>query len=466
MKFNIAILASFMALCACTNKGPESTGNKPKPDDQQEADVTLLDFYETDEDFANPERGFYFPVGFHHAGSPVSVSKIEGERKSKRTLVLLEFFIRDYMERDIDQEYLNMVDQSFQNVRAAGAKAIVRFAYSNNNDDASKPWDTSEEWIMRHIAQLKPILMKNGDVLYVFQAGFIGSWGEWAYTDNFVIGADKETAYAARRRVVEAILDAIPESRQIEVRTPEYKMRMYGLRKADTLTVNTAHDGSILSRIAGHNDCFVASSSDYGTFRDSYDRLFWKRETRYTIMGGETCAVSDYCKCENSIADLQRQHWSYLNIDYNTNVLNVWKKEGCFDDVCRRLGYRLSITEGSISKELRAGRDATLKLSILNSGFSAPQNPREACLVLIDRSGKETEIKIDTDPRFWFENQTTELEINFELPRDPGTYQLCLNLPDPEPSLRNNPLYSIRLANEETWMEDKGYNKIADIEVE
>ena len=37
---------------------------------------------------------------------------------------------------------------------------------------------------------------------------------------------------------------------------------------------------------------------DYGTFdNESNDRAFWKRDTRYTLMGGETCKVSDYCKC-------------------------------------------------------------------------------------------------------------------------------------------------------------------------
>ena len=37
---------------------------------------------------------------------------------------------------------------------------------------------------------------------------------------------------------------------------------------------------------------------------------------------------------------------------------------------------------------------------------------------------------------------------------------LYLNLPDHSTKLHDNPLYSIRLANEGTWMEDTGFNKL------
>ena len=33
-----------------------------------------------------------------------------------------------------------------------------------------------------------------------------------------------------------------------------------------------------------------------------------------------------------------------------------------------------------------------------------------------------------------------------------------MNLPDPCETLHNNPLFSIRLANENTWQENTGYN--------
>jgi len=42
-----------------------------------------------------------------------------------------------------------------------------------------------------------------------------------------------------------------------------------------------------------------------------------------------------------------------------------------------------------------------------------------------------------------------------------GTYDLILNLPDPYPSIHDNPLFSIRLANVGTWEPKTGYNVLA-----
>jgi len=41
-----------------------------------------------------------------------------------------------------------------------------------------------------------------------------------------------------------------------------------------------------------------------------------------------------------------------------------------------------------------------------------------------------------------------------------GNYEVLINLPDPEPTLFNNPLYSIQLANANTWEASTGYNKL------
>ena len=41
-----------------------------------------------------------------------------------------------------------------------------------------------------------------------------------------------------------------------------------------------------------------------------------------------------------------------------------------------------------------------------------------------------------------------------------GEVTLWLNLPDPCETLRNNPLYSIRLANKDIWDEASGFNKL------
>ena len=51
---------------------------------------------------------------------------------------------------------------------------------------------------------------------------------------------------------------------------------------------------NITTRPAGHhNDCFLASSDDFGTYDDkSVEYPYMQDDTKYAVMGGETCAVS------------------------------------------------------------------------------------------------------------------------------------------------------------------------------
>jgi hypothetical protein len=42
----------------------------------------------------------------------------------------------------------------------------------------------------------------------------------------------------------------------------------------------------------------------------------------------------------------------------------------------------------------------------------------------------------------------------------PGRYDVLRSLPDPEPTLRGRPEYSIRLANTETWETGSGYSNL------
>jgi regulator of RNase E activity RraA len=54
-----------------------------------------------------------------------------------------------------------------------------------------------------------------GDVIVWMEAGFIGAWGEWHSSTN---GLDKSVE--AKRQVVDALLDALPETRSVQLRYP------------------------------------------------------------------------------------------------------------------------------------------------------------------------------------------------------------------------------------------------------
>ena len=70
---------------------------------------------------------------------------------------------------------------------------------------------------------------------------------------------------------------------------------------------------------------------------------------------------------------------------------------------------------------------------------------------------------LDSDPRKWKPEMETTVDIEAGLPSDMplGDYDIYLNLPDPMETLRNNPDYSIQLANKDVWEAETGYNYLS-----
>lgn len=454
--FAISLFA-LLALAAC---------NKNAQPDQYKG-MTKIEFKELDEVIANPERGFYSSFDIEIDKDAPKASAIKSARNLKRTLYLMEVDLGDFIDRDITPEYLDKIQNAFDVMRENGAKVALRFAYSWGKDET--PWDATVERTLAHVAQLKPLLKRNGDVIFVLQAGFVGVWGEWYYTQHFNQGPANDEQYEPRRKLLYALLDAMPENRQVEVRTPAFKKNILRLADYnDTLTAAEAFQNTPKARVAGHNDCFVANSDDYGTFHKKSERAFWAADSRYTIMGGETCNLDKSVSgCENAYKDLTSQHWTYLNIGYNKQVLTLWRTEGCFDKVEKNLGYRFVLEKGYFQDVAKPGEDFRVALVVRNDGFSAPLNPRGLELVWVSTtSGQKTVQPLDTDVRFWYGGQTHTLDVVVKAPAAAGEYKLCLNLPDGAESLKDNPLYSIRLANTGVWDEETGYNRLATITVD
>lgn len=138
--------------------------------------------------------------------------------------------------------YLSDLQTDFNIARQAGVKMIIRFAYTITPDTncgaaACPPYgDVPKSRVLAHIAQLKPYLQNNADVLSVVQAGFIGVWGENYYTDHFGDpspngdGRILDSNWVKRNEVLSAVLDAVPVERMVQVRYPQLKQRyIYGI---------------------------------------------------------------------------------------------------------------------------------------------------------------------------------------------------------------------------------------------
>ncbi len=418
-------------------------------------------------DFCNPERGSYLLLEYHFRGGNIPevmpVSKLAATRKNKCTLHLLNVYLCDYLESDIPEAALQVLRQHFENERIAGTKVVLRHAYSW--DDKWPVQDPELKWVLRHIEQLAPVWNEYQDVIYVVQAGFVGTYGEWHSSTHL-------SSNEARSEIVKALLDNVPQSRQVALRTPGWKRitlanitgKKYEL--GDTIKASTAFDGSYNSRLAGHNDCVLATSSDGGTFSSQLDTRMWEREGHYTSMGGESCFMGDYAcmGCRYSNAHLRAFHFSYLCNVYQ--VADVWRDGGCHDDLTRRVGYRLVFNGAAFYGRFRAGGDFLMKLCLSNYGFASIINERKLELILVSDSDPSEKYVFVTekDPRDWKCCRHYEYDEKIVLPEGlkPGQkYTLYMNLPDISPNLHDNPEYSIRIASKGVWDEATGYNRIA-----
>ena len=421
--------------------------------------TTTVNYTTLNENISNPERGIYHHTETQSSNySSLSVSQLENWRVNDNiTLILRLFYLKDFINTPIPQSYLNNMQADFDKMRQAGVKCIVRFAYSNNTNGA---YDANKAQMLTHINQVSPYLKNNSDVISVVQAGFIGVWGEWYYTDHFGIQPNNND-YNNRKEIVEALLDAVSTDRMVQLRTPKFKRTMY---TTNALTENDSFDGTNISRIGHHNDCFLASPDDLGTYdNQNIEYPYLSQETNYTPMGGETCEQNlPRSGCTTAVDEMEQFHWSYLNADYHPNVMNDFSNGGCMETITNRLGYRLELKSGDFP--VTVSNDLNIDITLYNKGFASLYNPRTAYIVLRNSSNNdEYRIALTTDPRTWLAS-STEISLNetLLLPNTiiDGDYKLFLHLPDAEEVLSTRPEYAVRFANVSTWESNTGYNDL------
>jgi hypothetical protein len=399
-------------------------------------------------EFPNPERGFSRSRG---TGAEA--------RGAGMSLVHVYFRLDAFRDRPLSGAFLAEVQRRFNEARASGVKLVPRFTY---NFPQGLPLEAGDEdaplpLVLRHIAQLEPVLRRNADVIAFLEAGFVGAWGEWHHSTS---GLDSPGAKAA---VLKALLKALPATRFVALRYQRDKDGFAGPQAA---------------RIGHHNDCFLAAREDWGTYRGSGTEVDAQKaalaaDNQFVPQGGETCNAGEeaqpFIQCPHALAELARLRWSQLNADYHAGVLGLWRKQGCYGEIARRLGYRLRLVSGSFPAEAAAGGVFEGSLLVANDGFASPYNPRGVELVLRHRgSGRETVLPLAEDPRRWGGGEAHRVAIRTPLPASlaEGSYELLLSLPDPAPKLRLRPEYSIRLANRGTWEPATGYNRLlASVEV-
>ncbi|HEY6531264.1 MAG TPA: DUF4832 domain-containing protein [Acidimicrobiales bacterium] len=421
-------------------------------------------FTPTLERFANPDRGFYrftqtsLGPGARHV--PLDLEVMVRDRIEGRISVVFRYFYLDCYRRQatIEPADLDRLAGDLESARRAGVSLVVRFAYSETSGR-----DAAVGRVVGHIRQLVPIVNAHADAVLALQAGFVGRWGEWYFTDHFASSkrrpwmvSDKDTR--RRAQVLDALLEEAPDL-LLQVRYPAIARNlMVGLDSWER-------------RIGVHNDGFLASPDDLGTYRAADDREWLEAQSQHAPMGGETCALapprSDW---DTAAEELQRFHWTYLNADFETKVLQSWGPDA-LDEVDRRLGYRLRLESGVVRRlqgTEHADPSVRVDLALVNDGYAAPVKPWEVHLVA-RQGGRVETAPLDSDPRTWLPGRTVRLGAELRLrSSEPCDLALALVEPGCGPNgVGGGPegdrsSRSIRLAHDDGWDPESGWNRLVD----
>ena len=418
---------------------PQPTPNPTPTPTPNNASMLSVQFTPSTLDFPNPERGFY-----KYAADP---AKLDADYLNSITqqgyrLIYTPADLSQWRNQDLPQSYLNALNEGFELMRQAGVKAVLRFAY----DYEASGKDTNLAQVKRHIEQLKPIINRNADVIAVWQGGFIGAWGEWHSSAN---GLNSD---ANKKEIAQALLAALPANRQLNLRYPYDLIKWYG----SPASAEDFANNSEKARIGIHNDCYLASIDDTGTYQPRRDqtieaqRMFTRQHVQYTSFGGETCAPIAQARttCSDILREGKEYRLGYLNYDYHEDFINGWEKEGCMADVRKNIGYRIELSQFQISSKAQSGSlKWALKLS--NQGWARPLNTRDIVVRFTSADGSSKDVALEnTNLRTLDAGASAQWEGTLTLPGlSAGEYSVSLGAPDPDARLAGNTRFSLRFAN-------------------
>ncbi|MDD4870300.1 MAG: DUF4874 domain-containing protein, partial [Kiritimatiellae bacterium] len=320
-------------------------------------------------------------------------------------------YLDQFMDRPISGEKLVLLKQSLDNVRKAGLKTLLRFAYEKGMKQKTGPNITT---ILGHMDQLAPIIRDNVDVIYVLQAGFIGAWGEWHSSSQKL-----ESDHANLAVVVRKLLQILPENRMTQVRVPKYKRWVLSDPQINTfqiLKAETSFSAIPVSRIGFHNDGFLANKTCGGTWPEpplfsspgnpEFD--YMTDESPYVPVDGELFWADIGGKVDGlqAAVRLRLHHYGTLSLAHSYSEregkpysIDVWMQtpltldqvrmarlpisDGYFgstesDPVPRtqfeyirdHLGYRFELQRARWPQQISPGTNFPVELEIINRGLS------------------------------------------------------------------------------------------------
>ena len=375
----------------------------------------------------NPDRGFRLEVSFVKAQELLNAAdrkayareKILGELDNCApldiTIAQNYFYLWPWLDSPISEDALSAFQDVFDVYREMKIKVLQRFSYQRECHKGG----AKTERILEHIRQLKPLIERNRDVIYCFQTGFIGAWGEW----------HSDVPDVDRTKILTAVAEElVPDDMYLQLRLPEYKAFLSPTHPA-------------YRKIGYNNDCFFGkiNAEYYGSGGWDPDTAMWRTsvaQSPFCPMDAElywsfwNFENNIFCDGYDAVTALSELHITTFSAMHGYGDLKKsadrrgtiarWTEQpvteewlnahgipfspawfvgengeklarNVFEFVRDHFGYRLEAQSVEVSGEAAYGECVNVCLEIKNTGFSAPFNLRGE-FALLDEDGNAVSV--------------------------------------------------------------------------
>lgn len=401
-----------------------------------DAGVVTATFSPSAADLPNPERGWYTWASSDF-GASLDVGAVDAAYGQGIRLMYAMVDLQAFRTAPLSQPFLTALSARLATLRAHGMKAVLRFVY----DYTAAGNDATATQISSHLQQLAPVLAANADAIAVFQAGFIGAWGEWHSSKNSNsfgymtnAGVTEQQADANRLIVRDALLSAVPADLPVAFRYPGDLIKWYP-------------SATQQARAGLHNDCWLAGPSDTGTYASQAERSYIAALSENATFGGETCDASSQLRtsCSDVRAEGARYHLAYLNREYFDGFFTAWMSGGCFDEVTRAMGYRLQLDAVRHPARARPGQVVRVEVALRNVGWAKVFSPRPLVVRLSGGGAHASQALLSSLPAQ--ATTSTTVSVDVVMPMTAGDSALELAVPDVHATTSGDPRFAIRFAN-------------------
>ncbi|MGM9550801.1 MAG: DUF4832 domain-containing protein [Clostridia bacterium] len=375
-------------------------------------------FSESNGPLENPYCGFYHIIGYTLSEEYTNSDNFVYSVKSyTEPLVLIEINLKNYRNSEIGEKGLSMLNDilSAWEQSPKHTKLILRFLYDwDGTAFATEP--DSLQTVLKHMEQLSQLVNRYKGTIYIMQGCFIGAWGEM-HNSKF---ANLHSIKTLMNRLNELIDPSI----YLSVRTPSLWRGITNLYEVPENFSLSMKENTIAKRLGLFNDGILGSETDLGTYGNTLKKdanspshkgirkeelEFQNRLCLYVPNGGEVIYNSNLSELESAAMALRKMHISYLNADYDSRVLEQWKKSiwngrdvfngsDGYSYIKAHLGYRYLIDSCKIKKSMLINKDFTLSIIVKNVGFSNALKPFDVSLSLInEETGDCTTLPFNMD---------------------------------------------------------------------